>query len=74
MLLDVQVNIKLTEVVGKVGTWFPCLYTVNSEQTEDSYKEYSKLSELAVDHNEEARHTVTSRFRVRLTSSSALPR
>ena len=47
MTLDVTANIKLNEVVGKAGTWFPCLYIVNSELTADAYDEYSKLSELA---------------------------
>lgn len=50
MRLDVTVNIKLAEVIGKAGTWFPCLYIVNSELEEDSYKEYSKLSELVTDY------------------------
>lgn len=46
-MLDVNVNIKLAEVVGKVGTWFPCLYIVDSELEADEYNEYTKLSELA---------------------------
>lgn len=47
MALDVTVNIKLAEIVGNVGTWFPCLYVENSTLTMDTYDEYSKLSELA---------------------------
>lgn len=46
MALDVTVNIKLAEVVGSAGTWFPCLYIVNSELTNETYDEYTKLSEL----------------------------
>lgn len=46
-MLDVKVNIKLAEVIGKAGTWFPCLYIVDSKLTEDKYDEYTKLSELA---------------------------
>lgn len=52
MALDVTVNIKLAEIVGKAGTWFPCLFVVNAELAEDSYKEYSKLSELVTEYDE----------------------
>lgn len=48
MALDVTVNIKLAEIVGNVGTWFPCLYVSNSGLPNDTYDEYGKLSELAV--------------------------
>lgn len=54
MTLDVKVNIKLAEVVGKVGTWFPCLYFVDSEIGAETYAEYSKLSELAAVHKEDS--------------------
>ena len=47
MALDVTVNIKVAEIVGKAGTWFPCLYTVSAELEEDAYDEYTKLSDLA---------------------------
>lgn len=55
MALDVTVKIKLAEVVGTAGTWFPCLYVQNNELTKDAYDEYTKLSELA---NEESGKTV----------------
>lgn len=45
--LDVSVNIKLSEVLGKSGTWFPCLYVVNSELEADTYDEYTTLAQLA---------------------------
>lgn len=45
-MLDVKVNIKLAEVVGNAGTWFPCLYVVDSKLEADTYDEYTKLSEL----------------------------
>lgn len=45
-MLDVEVKIKLSEVVGKSGTWFPCLYAVDSSKEEDSYKEITKLEDL----------------------------
>lgn len=46
-MLDVTVNIKLSELIGKVGSWYPCLYIVDSALEADTYDEYSKLSELA---------------------------
>lgn len=46
MSLDVTVNIKLSEVIGKSGTWFPCLYVVDSQLESDKYDEYGKLEEL----------------------------
>lgn len=46
MINDVVVNIKLSEVVGNSGTWFPCLLVVDAEATEAAYEEYTKLSEL----------------------------
>ena len=46
MALDVKVNIKLAEIVGKTGTWYPCLYVVNSALEEDTYDEYESLEEL----------------------------
>lgn len=52
MNLDVTVNIKLADVVGKVGTWFPCLYIVKSDLEADEYNEYSALSELAAKYDE----------------------
>lgn len=51
-MLDVTVVIKLADVVGKVGTWFPCLYITDGELTADKYGEYTKLSELASDYAE----------------------
>lgn len=53
-MLDVKVNIKLADIIGKAGTWFPCLFIVNSELTEDSYAEFSKLSELAEAYKEDS--------------------
>lgn len=52
MILDVKVNIKLADVVGKVGTWFPCLYIVKSDLEADEYNEYSTLSALAEKYDE----------------------
>lgn len=46
MSLDVTVNIKLAEVIGKSGTWFPCLYYVDESVTEDAYGEYTRLADL----------------------------
>lgn len=51
-MLDVKVNIKLAEVVGSAGTWFPCLYVVDSTLEADAYDEYTKLSELAVKYKD----------------------
>lgn len=45
-MLDVKVNIKLAEVVGNAGTWFPCLYVVDNSIEADTYDEYTKLSDL----------------------------
>lgn len=53
MALDVTVNIKLAEVVGKAGTWFPCLYVVNSELSNDAYHEYKNFAELAAAYETE---------------------
>lgn len=49
--LDVSVNIKLSEVLGKSGTWFPCLYIVNSELEADTYDEYKSLAQIADTEN-----------------------
>lgn len=46
-LLDVTVNIKLAEIVGKGGTWFPCLYFIDSTLEADTYDEYEKISDLS---------------------------
>lgn len=46
MTLDVKVNIKLAEVVGNAGTWFPCLYIIDNSLDAETYDEYNKLSEL----------------------------
>lgn len=50
MAFDVTVNIKLTQPIGKVGTWFPLLYVVDSESTSDTYKEYTKLEDVKKDY------------------------
>lgn len=44
--LDVSVNIKLSEVLGKSGNWFPCLYVIDSELEADKYDEYKSLAQL----------------------------
>lgn len=46
MALDVTVNIKLAEVVGKSGTWFPCLYYIDADASSDTYGEYKRLDDL----------------------------
>lgn len=46
MALDVTVNIKLAEVIGKSGTWFPCLYYVDATAEEDAYGEYKRLDDI----------------------------
>lgn len=51
MTLDVTVNIKLAEVVGNAGTWFPCLYIIKSDLEADTYDEYTKLSDLTNEEN-----------------------
>lgn len=50
MALDVTVNIKLTQPIGKVGTWFPLLYVVDSTAPSDTYKEYTKLEDVKTDY------------------------
>ena len=50
MALDVKVTIELSKPIGKAGTWFPCLYTVDSTAESDSYKEYKKLEDMVTDY------------------------
>lgn len=60
MALDVKVNIKLAEIIGKAGAWFPCLYVVNSELEADAYDEYSSLEELVDTTSDKTTYTSTT--------------
>lgn len=50
MALDVKVTIKLAEVIGKLGSWYPLIYVVKDTDETSVYKEYTKLTEVAEDY------------------------
>lgn len=50
MALDVNVTINLATPVGKVGSWYPLIYVAKGESEQDSYKEYSNISEVLEDY------------------------
>ena len=50
MALDVTVKIQLSKPVGATGTWYPCLYVVDSDATSDKYDEYNSLDSMVTDY------------------------
>lgn len=46
MALDVSVKIELSKPIGKVGSWFPLLYVVDTEATSATYQEYADFTAL----------------------------
>lgn len=59
MALDVKVTIKLAQVMGKVGSWYPLVYTIKDGAEQAMYKEYTKLTEVAEDYE-----TTTDTYKV----------
>lgn len=59
-ILDVTVNIKIPEVIGRMGTWFPCLYIIDDSLEADAYDEYRNLSEMADTDSEATTYADTS--------------
>ena len=49
-ITDVNVVISVSGQSGQAGTWFPLIYVAG--EGEATYKEYSSLADVAVDHNQ----------------------